>query len=529
MEYIADAREAKEIDGISIQKIGIPSFVLMERAALKVAECVSRITEKNKGRILVTCGSGNNGGDGVAAGRILKEWGYEVVVALLGNEEKASEDMKQQLAIARNLSVPVITEPVIAEYTVIIDAIFGIGLSREITGSYAGWIAEINHADAVIVSVDIPSGIDASTGKVLGTAVRADYTVTFGVNKRGLVLFPGTQYAGKVFVEDIGFPEKAVHDVSPAVISYERNDIERLFPKRIPRSNKGNYGRTLVIAGSKQISGAAYLSAAAAYQMGSGLVKVFTHENNRIMLQTKLPEALLCTYQGNERLPADYMDDIFESRRDALPFLEQDSEKEESRVFVSRLQSELSWATAVVIGPGLGTSHMAELLLYEVLKITDIPVLMDADALNLLSRFPEYFNQDGRIQLTDNFVLTPHLKEMSRLLGNDVGEIKDNIIDTACRYTKGAAVVLKDARTVVSDGTRIYLNQSGNNALSKGGSGDVLSGMIGGLLARGMDPFKAAALGVYLHGLTAEEYVKEGSYSTMLASDILEKLPEILP
>jgi yjeF C-terminal region, hydroxyethylthiazole kinase-related/yjeF N-terminal region len=529
MQYIADAREAKEIDGVSIQKIGIPSFVLMERAALKVAEYVSRIMGKDEGRILVACGCGNNGGDGVAAGRILKEWGYEVVIALLGKEEKASEDMKQQLTIARKLSVPVITEPVIAEYTVIIDAIFGIGLSREVTGSYAGWIAEINHADAITLAVDIPSGIDASTGKVLGTAVRADYTVTFGVNKRGLLLYPGTQYAGEVFVEDIGFPEKAVHDVTPAVISYDRSDIERLFPKRQPRSHKGNYGRTLVIAGSKQISGAAYLAAAAACRIGSGLVKVFTHENNRIMLQTKLPEALLCTYQGNERLPADYMDDIFESGRDALPFLEEDSEKEESVEFVRRLKNELSWATAVVIGPGLGTSRMAELLLYRVLKITDIPVLMDADALNLLPRFPEYFNQDGRIQLTDNFVLTPHLKEMSRLLGNDVEEIKNNLIDTACRYTKGAAVVLKDARTVVSDGTRIYLNQSGNNALAKGGSGDVLSGMIGGLLSGGMEPFQAASLGVYLHGLTADEYVRDRSRSTMLASDILEELPKILP
>jgi len=503
MQYVADAREAKEIDGISIQKIGIPSFVLMERASLKVAEYACRIMEKNKGRILVACGSGNNGGDGVAAGRILKEWGYEVVIALLGNEEKASEEMKRQLAIARNLSVPVITDPVIAEYTVIIDAIFGIGLSREVTGSYAGWIAEINDADAVILSVDIPSGIDASTGKVLGTAVQADYTVTFGVNKRGLVLFPGTQYAGKVFVEDIGFPEKAVHDVSPTVISYERDDMKKLFPKRIPRSNKGNYGRVLVIAGSRQISGAAYFSAAAAYRVGSGLVRVFTHENNRVMLQTRLPEALLCTYQEQEGL-------------------------QEDEEFARCLKNELCWATAVVIGPGLGTSPMAEFLLSEVLKITDIPVVMDADALNLLPGFPEYFNQDGRIQLTDNFVLTPHLKEMSRLLGNDVEDIKDNLIDTACRYTKGATVVLKDARTVVSDGTRIYLNQSGNNALAKGGSGDVLSGIIGGLLARGMEPFQAAALGVYLHGLTAEEYVKEGSYSSMLASDILEGLPALV-
>lgn len=529
MQYIADAREAKEIDGISIQKIGIPSFVFMERAALKVADCVAGFADKEKDSILVVCGMGNNGGDGVAAGRILMEQGFEVVIALLGDEKNASEEMKQQLFIARNLSVPVITDPVIAEYTIIIDAIFGIGLSRDIKGDFAGVIAEINEAAATVVSIDIPSGIDASTGKVLGTAVQADYTVTFGVNKRGLILFPGTLYTGKVFVEDIGFPRSAVEEAAPAVFSYEREDIAKLFPKRITRSNKGSYGSTLIIAGSKQISGAAYFAAAAAYRMGSGLVKVFTHENNRLMLQTKLPEALLTTYQGTERLPETYMDDTFYDEEEDVPFLEQDSEKEESAVFVKQLQNELSRASSVVIGPGLGTSRMAELLLHEVLKITNIPVLIDADGLNLLSRFPEYFNEDGRIQLSDNFVLTPHLKEMSRLIGNEVEEIQENLINTACRYTKGATLVLKDARTVVSDGMRIYLNQSGNNALAKGGSGDVLSGMIGGLLARGMEPFRAAALGVYLHGLTAEEYVKEGSFSTMLASDILEELAKILP
>lgn len=528
MQYIADAREAKEIDGISIHKIGVPSFVFMERAAMKVADCVAEIAEKKRDRILIVCGMGNNGGDGVAAGRILMEQGFEVVIALVGDENSASEEMKQQLFVARNLSIPVITDPVIAEYSIVVDAIFGIGLTRDVKGDYAGIIAEINESQATVISVDIPSGIDASSGKVLGTAVQADYTVTFGVNKRGLVLFPGTLYAGNVQVADIGFPKSAVEEAAPAVVSYEREDVERLFPKRIKRSNKGSYGSTLIIAGSKQISGAAYFAAAAAYRVGSGLVRVFTHENNRQMLQTKLPEALLTTYQGTERLPEEYMDDTF-SKEEDVPFLEQDSEKEESEVFVQQLQDELARASSVVIGPGLGTSRMAELLLHEVLKITDIPVLIDADGLNLLSRFPEYFNEDGRIQLSDNFVLTPHLKEMSRLLGQEVEEIQDSLIDTACRYTKGATLVLKDARTVVSDGMRIYLNQSGNNALAKGGSGDVLSGIIGGLLARGMEPYRAAALGVYLHGLTAEEYVKEGSFSTMLATDILEQLSKLLP
>jgi len=510
MQYIADAEEAKKIDGVSIHEIGIPSFVLMERAALKVADFITGFADSKKDRILIICGMGNNGGDGLAAGRILMERGFQISFTLLGDEKRASDEMKRQISIAGNLSMPEVKNPQAVDYTIIIDAIFGIGLTRDITGCYADYINKINNSDAAVISIDIPSGIDASTGKVLGCAVQADYTITFGVNKRGLVLFPGAAYAGQVMIEEIGFPKQAVEEAAPAVFSYEKSDIPLLFPKRVPRSNKGSYGKCLVIAGSEQISGAAYFAAAAAYRMGSGLVKAFTHENNRTMLQARLPEALIKTYSEKSTLSSGCME-------------------EEKAECIRELQKELTWASAVVIGPGLGTSHMAGLFLQEVLKCRDVPVVIDADGLNLLSGCPEYFNKDGMLRLPKNFVLTPHLKEMSRLLGNEVEEIKENLLDTAYRHTEGATVVLKDARTVVSDGTGIYLNQSGNNALAKGGSGDVLSGMIGGLLARGMKPFDAAALSVYLHGLTAEEYVKRGGFSTMFASDILEELLRILP
>jgi len=521
MQYIADAEEAKRIDGVSIQEIGIPSFVLMERASLSVAECVRTFAKKEIDRILVVCGMGNNGGDGVACGRILTEAGFDVEILLLGQEEKAGKEMKQQLLIARNLLIPIITTATPSEYTVIIDAVFGIGLSRDITGNYADWIEKINQSEAVVVAVDIPSGIDASSGKVLGIAVKADYTVTFGVNKRGLVLFPGMQYAGKVLVADIGFPKKAVEEVMPGAVSYERKDLLSLFPKRIPRSNKGSYGKTLVIAGSKQMSGAAFFTAAAAYRMGSGLVKIVTHENNRIMLQTNLPEALLCTYDGTELSQTGKQ----EGRKEAA--------------FTKRISEEIKWATTIVIGPGLGKSEIAAFLLKQVLKVKELPVLIDADGLNLLAEFvkagtileeTENYRKmgDDTLCLSENFVLTPHLKEMSRLTGKDTEQIKEDMIE-ACKAVSGAVLVLKDARTVVSAGNRLYINQSGNNALAKGGSGDVLSGMIGGLLALGLSAFEAASLGVYLHGLTAEEYVKKRGFSSMLATDILEELKNLLP
>ncbi len=516
MQYIADADEAKKIDGVSIYKIGIPSFVLMERASLSVAECVCTFAKKEIDRILVVCGMGNNGGDGAACGRILAEAGFEVEILLLGQEEKASEEMKQQLFIARNLSVPVITTAKPSEYTVIVDAVFGIGLSRDITGNYADWIQKINQAEAIVVAVDIPSGIDASSGKVLGTAVKADYTVTFGVNKRGLVLFPGMQYAGNVIVADIGFPKKAIEEVMPKAVSYEKEDILSLFPKRIPRSNKGSYGKTLVIAGSEQMSGAAFFAAAAAYRMGSGLVKIVTHENNRTMLQANLPEALLCTYDGTEL-----------------------SSAKEQETFVKRVSEEIEWATTIVIGPGLGKSEIAAFMLKQVYKVKNIPVLIDADGLNILAEFV----RDGMVLeetgdclepngsplcLPENFVLTPHLKEMSRLIGKDTEQIKEDMV-ASCKAVSGPVLALKDARTIVSGGSRFYINQSGNNALAKGGSGDVLSGIIGGLLALKMPAFEAASLGVYLHGLTAEEYVKKRGFSSMLATDILEELKNLLP
>lgn len=514
MQYLANAKEAKRIDGISIEKIGIPSCVLMERASLKTADAICRLAPKEAKKVLILCGTGNNGGDGVACGRILADRGYEVVLVLLGNEENASEELKIQLTIAQNLSLPIIKNPSFEEmknenYSILVDAIFGIGLSREITGEYASWIEWMNQLDAVTFSIDIPSGIDASSGKVLGKAVKADYTITFGVNKIGLVLFPGMIYAGKVIVEDIGFPKKAMAETNFHVMSYEKEDIIEEFPKRIPNSNKGSYGKLLVIAGSETISGAAFFTAKAAYLMGSGLVHVISHENNRSMLQTNIPEAIFTFYQS------------------------MNANSKEYTKFIESIENVLSRVTAVVIGPGLGQSDFAKDLLKKVIEIgglqNKLPVLIDADGLNLLSKMDEYFEKDKKITLPSNFVLTPHLKEMSRMTALSVQEIKTNIISVASEKTDTATIVLKDARTVISNGTDTIVNCSGNNALAKGGSGDVLSGMIGGLLARNVLPVKAAALGVYLHGLTAEEYVKDRSSSSMLATDILEYIPHVLP
>lgn len=534
MQYITDAREAKEIDRVSIQEIGIPSMVLMEKAALAVAGCV-RANIRPEDRILAVCGTGNNGGDGVAAARLLWEAGYSVTISLIGKKESQSEEMKSQLMIAENLGIQICTGLPSMEYNVILDALFGIGLAREVTGEYAEVIHWINDQRAVCFAVDIPSGISASTGEVLKTAVHADHTITFGTNKRGLVLFPGCRYAGQVTVADIGFPKKAVEKTAPRAYTLTREEVVQMMPPRIPRSNKGSYGKVLVIAGSREISGACYLCAAASYRMGCGLVKVITAKENGPVIKTRLPEALVKTYDSG----VDY------------------TKPENKQQLLQWLEEEIQWATTIVIGPGLGLEEPAGILLTCVLQEKNKLIVVDADGLNLLAGQEQFFvtQEDGtrKICLSENVVLTPHLMEMSRLTKKELSFLRDRMVEQALHFmgqmldameqitdyegqksdtTDQAAcptLVLKDARTIVTDGRKLYINTTGNNALSTGGSGDVLSGMIAGLLAQGMKPKEAAVLAVCLHGIAAEEYMEYGNRYSMMASDILDMLPKILP
>lgn len=508
MEYIVNGSQAREIDRCSIQEIGIPSMVLMEKAAMSVASCIMAQADKKQDRILVVCGTGNNGGDGVAAARMLRDAGYIASVLVLGQEERCSEEMKQQISIARHLGVSVFwdnltgettfTETSFSEYSIIVDAIFGIGLSRDVTGVIADYINAINRSAADVLAVDIPSGISADTGAVLGTAVKATITVTFGHNKRGLVLYPGTEYAGQVVVTDIGFPEMVTERVmkQSQTFTYTKEDLSVYFPNRKKRSNKGSYGRVVVIAGSKDMSGACYLSGEAAYRMGCGLVHIVTAQENAEVIRIKLPEAIVTGWSENVT-----------------------GEQE------ADITAAIHKAAAVVIGPGLGQEAGAErlldLVLQEAKKLPELPVVIDADGLNLLAK-KRLYSTLGR-----QYVLTPHLREMSRLSGKSVQEIADDMTSAVMGQQAGATIVLKDARTLVSDGDWLYINLSGNSALSTGGSGDVLSGMIGGLLAQGCTQRTAATLAVYMHGLTADQYCESALPHCMLARDILEMIPKI--
>lgn len=497
MIRIATGQQMQAIDAYSIHEIGIPGMVLMEKASMALYEEVVKHLHRHS-RSLIVVEKGNNGGDGLALGRLLTEAGYDVTIYEIGGIKKASESYLAQRRILEKMGISLEKNMPEGAYDVIIDGIFGVGLTREVTGVQKEVIEYLNKQEAYRIAIDVPSGVDASAGKVLGTAFMADLTVTFGLSKIGLLLYPGASYAGRVVIKDIGFPKMAVREIQPGAFSYEPGDEERL-PRRNPDSNKGTYGKVLIIAGSKNMSGAAYLCGNAAYRMGSGLVRIFTEESNRQILQTQLPEAILTTYQGWE-----------------------DGKK--------RLKEAISWADVIVFGPGRGQGKETRGFLHLLKKYAKVPVILDADGLNEISNM----EKQGETYLEDfevPVIITPHMLEMSRLSGYSLEQLKEDRISLAQKYAKekGVVLVLKDSRTIVTEGDEaLYLNQTGNSGMSTGGSGDVLAGMIAGTLAAGMDPMDAAAMGVFLHGRCGDEAAKVYGERSLLAGDIIGFLGKVL-
>ena len=497
MRYLATGAEIAAIDRYTIEEIGIPSMVLMERAALSVVEEMLPHLEQHD-RIWVACGTGNNGADGIAAARMLYQKGYQVLVIWAGAEAQASTQWKQQYEIGEKLGLSMVSfeEFIPGTCDVLVDAVFGVGLSRNVEGVYKEFLEMlIQSRPAWTVAVDIPSGIHSTTGAVMGIALKADLTVTFGYEKLGTCFYPGREYAGQVEVKDIGLASRRPHD-----FTWEKSDL-KLIPVRKPYGNKGTFGKILIVAGSENMGGAAYLSALAAYRTGAGLVRIFTVEENRRILQTLLPEAVLETY-----CPSD-----FETQPEAME---------------KRIEKLCSCCDVVVAGPGLGQEPYVETLTEWIMAHAYVPIILDADGLNAVARCQRltgYF--------TENVIITPHLGEMARLTGKTVEEIQDHLKETAQQYAGeyGVTCVLKDAVTVASGKEgQTYINTSGNSAMAKAGSGDVLTGIIAGLLALGMEEFQAASMGVYVHGLSGDLVKCQKGAHSLLAGELADAVSEVL-
>lgn len=493
MRYLLNGLQMKEADSYTIREKGVSSLELMERAADSFMEAM----EENKVDLsdaCIVCGSGNNGGDGFAIARRILERGMTPMVIFAGEEEHLTPEAKKQLASYEEEGGGFGNTCAVREYSVVIDALFGAGLNRPAEGMYETILDSMNACGGVKAAVDVPSGISASTGEALGTAFKADVTVSFQNEKLGTALYPGREYAGKVIVKDIGVDIANQKADKGTAVTLEEKDIPRLMPKRVPDSHKGTYGKALIIAGSRGMAGAAYLSALAAYKVGAGLVQIYTAEDNREILQTLLPEAIIKCY------------DFFDERE---------------------LIQLLKWADVVSIGSGLGTSDKSRRVLRTTLEYAEIPCVVDADGLNLLSEHMRYLKDLPH----DRFVFTPHMKEMSRITRKSIPELKKEKMEILKEFTAEYPVtcVLKDARTYVcKGGEHPIVNLSGNAAMAKAGSGDVLAGIITGLIAQGMDCFEAAALGVYIHGLAGDK-AKElyGSYG-VLARNLAEEAGSVL-
>lgn len=502
--YFVSSGEMKEYDKSTMEYYGIPSMVLMERAALAVAEEIESRTKRGQ-RVLIVSGCGNNGGDGIAAGRILMQRGYKVDFVLIGERETCSEETKRQISIIEKYGCLLQGKIRDGEYDIIVDALFGIGLSRAVEGIYAETIGKMNRSKGMVCSVDIPSGISADTGRVMNGAVKADLTVTFAFEKLGHIFYPGCNYAGELICRDIGITEESFRGKRPFVHSYAagcRKEIKKLMPVRAGDGNKGTFGKALVIAGSRNMSGACELCAGSCYRIGAGMVKIVTAEANREIVQRAIPEALLTTYrEADGMLPESFYKDM-------------------------------EWADGIIIGPGTGTGETARLMLEKVILESEKPLLIDADGLNILAQSEALQNYMADRKGSRQIILTPHAAEFARVAGCTVREVKENPLIKVRELAErlGCVVVCKDARTVVAAFKEegIFLNTTGNDALATAGSGDVLAGMIGGLSVQGMPAAEAACKGVYIHGILGEmAAAATGSYAVM-AGDLKEQLKYIL-
>lgn len=494
MQLWVNAAQMKAADQYTIQKLEVPSLELMEHAA---QACVQVLEDEkvDLSHVCVVCGSGNNGGDGFAIARILQNNRYSVETFCVGNPEHYTEETQEQMYRLQECGGKITYGmPQEDSYSVIIDAVFGVGLSRKVEGRYRQVIEQMNRMRGTKFAVDIPSGLSATTGCILGCAFKADYTVTFQLKKIGLELSQGRTMAGRVIVPDIGISTDSICEDQEIVRTAGKDIYRKMLPDRPEDSNKGMYGRLLVIAGSKGMAGAAYLNAHAAYMTGAGLVRIYTSSDNREILQTLLPEAVITTYE--------------------------EYNKEE-------LLSLLTWADGVCIGSGLGMSRLSEKILKTVIEYVKVPCLIDADGLNLLAENKNYLNQMAERR----FVITPHMKEMSRLTGISVEELKADRIqilkDFSSRYR--ITCVLKDSRTLIaSEEKGIRMNLTGNSAMAKAGSGDVLAGVISGWMVQGKEAEDAAELGTYIHGLSGDlAKFEKGVYSVM-ARDLIEYISKAL-
>lgn len=509
--FVVTPQQMREIDARTIKKYKISGLTLMENSGRAVAEQAEAMLGAgglgDQRSVCVVCGKGNNGGDGFAAARTLAENGFQASVFLLGSIRDVKGDALTQakklnkigLRVREIVSVAGLTslKKDLAGSHLVIDAIFGTGFKGPIGKNIAPAIDLINASGRPVLSADIPSGVDGETGQASSCAIRADVTVTMGLKKTGLLFHPGKALAGNTIIADIGFPQRAITDQKIKIRVAEHSIVKDWLPARKPDVYKGSCGTVLVLAGSAGMTGAAALTALSAMRSGAGLVYLGIPESLNDIMEAKLTEVI------TKPLP--------ETRNRTL-----------SLQALERIEKLADKGDALVLGPGLSTHPETAELVCSIVREINIPAVLDADGLNALASRPELLCCQASL------ILTPHYGELSRLLKIEVSQIKAWPLKYALEAAKkfNQIIVLKGAPTVTAlpDG-RAWINPTGNSGMASAGSGDVLAGLIGGLLAQGLTPERAAVLGVYLHGLAGDLAAADKTEYCMLAGDIIDHLP----
>jgi NAD(P)H-hydrate epimerase len=506
---LVTSEQIKNIDRRAIREFGIPGMVLMENAATAILAEMERFFNGLSGvKVGIICGKGNNGGDGLALARRLRIRGVPVRVALLAPFAAVSGEAKINLSILRKMDVEILpnanSRPLadIMEWSdILVDAMLGVGLSAPLKGTYAQAAMMLNISGRPVVAVDIPTGINADTGAVMGTAVRADLTVTMALPKRGLVLHPGASYAGQVRVADIGIPADVIEKEIITTHLLDRGSVWGAIRKRESDTHKGDYGHLMVVAGSLGKAGAAVMTAKGALRSGAGLVSVAAPMGLVPVIQQQVFEAM-----------------CIQSAESIDGTLGIGAEEE-----LSKAAGRIS---ACAVGPGLSTHYETVQTVRGFIPRLGLPMVIDADGLNALAG-----SLDILKRMKAPVVLTPHPGEMGKLLGVSANDVQKDRIgiasDFAGRYN--VTLVLKGAGTVIASPTGdVFINSTGNPGMATAGTGDVLTGMIGGLLAQGYPAVQAACLGVYLHGLAGDLAAKEKGEMSLIAGDVIEKIPEAI-
>jgi len=505
---VVTAEQMREMDRLTIQKYGIPSLTLMERAGAGIVTAIlKRFPRAAKRGVLVVAGKGNNGGDGFVVARLLKRKRIPCEVALLGRRDQLSPDAAHNLKAfvkVKGKVVDIAPEnlSLLAERMkgkgLLVDALLGTGTKNEVRGLYAEGITVMNTSGLPIVAVDIASGLDTDSGIPLGVAIQAEMTVSLAYPKLGQVTYPGLNYGGDFVIADIGIDPRAVAEVSPQTEVLEEEEIGWLIPRRKPDTHKGTYGHALIIAGSRGKTGAAIMACRAAMRCGAGLVTLAAPRSLNNVLAGALVEVMTEPLRDNAAEEMEILTDLewvgLVEKKDALLF-----------------------------GPGLGVNDSTRHALRWLLRNGDVPWVIDADGLNNLA-----LDLDRLRHAKVPPVITPHPGEMARLMGVDNSSVNRDRVGVARAFAvkHRCYVVLKGARTVIATAAgRVFINPTGNPGMASGGMGDVLAGMLVALLGQGFHAEDAMKLGVYLHGFAGDRIAAQRGEIGLIASDIIDELP----